>query len=169
MEQYEVGFTYTLKHIGVDGKLISVEQVHNIMPIVGIDYLLNTAFKGGSAYTSWYVSLFDANRLPLSTDTMETLMADCTENTAYTVTGGARKLITFPAVNSGTLSTLDDANENEFDFVGASTVRGAFITTNVTRGNNAGLLISAVLFPSPKVISAGESLRVPVGFALVSV
>jgi len=166
-ERRKVGFIYTIEHIGVDGKIISSEQVHNLMPTVGVDYLLNTAFKSGSAYASWYVSLYEANRTPLAADTMTTLLADCTENTGYTTTGSNRLAITFPAVSVGTLSTI--ASPNVFDFVGAATIRGAFITSNITRGNNSGLLMSAVLFPSPKVLAAGESLRVPVGFALVAV
>lgn len=166
MEIYKSGFIYTVEHIAVDGSIKSVETVHNLMPNDAVDYLLNAAFMGSSAYSTWYLSLFDNARTPLATDTMTTFMADCGEDTVYTVTGGARPTISFPPVASGVLTTT--ASPNEFEFVSAATIRGAFVTTGVTRGGTTGLLCSAVLFPTAKVIAAGESLRVPVGFALIS-
>ena len=166
MEKYHPGFIYAIEHIGVDRQVKSVETVHNIVPNLGVDYIIGAAFTGAGQYTNWYIGLYGATRTPVVADTMTTLLADCVEDTVYTTTGGARPLITFPAVADGVLTTA--VSPNILAFPSASTVRGAFITTNITRGNNAGLLISAVLFPSPKVMAAGEYLRVPVGFALVS-
>jgi hypothetical protein len=166
MEKYHPGFIYTVEHIGVDGQVKSVETAYNLIPNLGVDYILGAAFKGTSQYTSWYLSVYGAARTPVASDTMVTLLAGCVEDTVYTITAGARPTIVFPAVVDGALTT--SVSPNILAFASASTVRGALITTNVTRGNNAGLLISAVLFTSPKVMAAGETLRVPVGFALVS-
>jgi hypothetical protein len=165
-ENYRPGFIYTVEHIGVDGKIKSVEKIHNLMPTPAVDYLLNAAFMGGSAYSTWYLSLFDNNRTPLAADTMTTFLADCGEDTVYTAVGGARPTISFPPVSAGVLTTV--ASPNELAFASPSTVRGAFVTTGVTRGGTTGLLCSAVLFSTAKVLAAGESLRVPVGFALIS-
>ena len=164
MEEYKPGFTYTVEHIGADGVVKSVEEIHNLIPTEGLDYLLNVAFKGGSAFSSWYLGLYDNARTPVAGDTMTTLIADCGENQDYT--GSGRQAITFPAVSSGSLSTV--ADPNVFDFTTAETIRGAFMTTSVTWGGTTGLLVSAVQFSSPKVVAAGESLRVPVAFALIS-
>jgi hypothetical protein len=164
-EVNRVGFVYTLEHLKADGSIKSVEHVTNLIPTEGVNYILGSAFNGVSAYSSWYLSLYDANRTPIAGDTMTTFIADCQENTVYV--GATRPTISFPAVIDGVLSTT--AAPNEILFNAPSVVAGGFITTNPTRGNDAGMLISAVLFPSPKVMAAGESLRIPVGFSLLAI
>ena len=167
MEKYKVGFTYTFEHIDPDGQIISVETFNNLMPNVGLDAMLNAFFHGGAAYTSWYLGVYGANRTPLATDTMITLLADCVEDTVYTVTGGARQTVTLSAPVSGVMTNT--AAPNVLAFPSASTVRGAFLTTNVTRGSNSGLLVSAALSAAPKVMEAGAELKCYVGFAIVAV
>lgn len=161
----KIGFTYTLEHIGADGRLISREAVENIIPTVGLDYIIGAAFKGTSAYTTFYLALFGTNYTPLATDTMTTMKTACGELETYT--GSTRPEIVFSAVTAGVISTVADPNEFAWD--AGETIRGAFISSSPTRGGTAGLLVSAVLFPSPKVLSAGDILRVPVGFSLASV
>lgn len=166
MEIYKPGFVYTVEHVGVDGKIKSVEKVHNLMPTVALDYILNASFKGGSQYSTFYLSVFTANYTPLAADTMTSFIASCSEDTSYTTSGTNRLTLTLPAVVGSAITT--SASPNEFAYTGAATIRGGFITTGLTRGATAGLLVSAVLFSSAKVLAAGESLRVPIGFALVS-
>jgi len=166
-EKYRVGFTYTFEHIDRDGRIISVETIENLMPNVGLDYMLNAAFHGGSAYTAWYLGVYGANRTPLATDTMTLLLADCIEDTVYTVVGGARQAITISAPVSGVMTNT--AAPNVLAFPSSSTVRGAFVTTGSVRGSNSGLLVSAALSASPKVMEAGAELKCYVGFAIVAV
>lgn len=164
-ELKRIGFVYTVEHYTADKQLKSVETVHNIIPNVGLNYILGAAFSGDSQYTDWYIGLYEANYTPLATDTMTTLLASCTENTDYD--GTTRLEAVFPAVSGGLLTTT--ASPTEFDFSGAATITGAFLTSNPTQENTGGLLVSAVLFSSPKVMAAGETLKVPVGLALASV
>ena len=166
-EKYRVGFTYTFEHIDSDGRIISVETFENLMPGPALDYMLSVAFKGGSAYTTWYLGVYGANRVPLATDTMTTLLADCVEDTVYTVVGGARQVVTLSTPSQGVMTNT--ASPNILAFPSASTVRGAFLTTNVTRGSNSGLLVSAALSAAPKVMEAGSELKCYVGFAIVAV
>ena len=165
MDIYKPGFVYSIEHLDKDGAIKSVELVENIIPTVGLDYLLGAAFKGTSQFTAWYLGLFGAAHTPIAGDTMTTLLSDCAEIVSYT--GTTRQDITFPAVSVGALVTT--ATPNVFAFASGATVRGAFITSNPTWSNTSGLLVSEILFLSPKVLAAGESLRVPLGFSLVSV
>lgn len=165
MELYKPGFIYGIEHIGADGKVLSAEEAHNIIPTVGLNHILGVLFKGDSQFTTWYLGLYDNNYTPLAADTLSTFIGAAGENSAYT--GTARQAITFPSVAGGVLSTSDDPNV--FDFTSGQTIRGAFIASSPTWDATAGMLISAVLFPSPKTIASGESLRVPVGFSLTSV
>jgi hypothetical protein len=160
----KIGFIYTLEHIDADGQLISKEEIKNIIPLVGLDYIIGSAFNGVTQFAAYYLGLFGTNYAPVAGDTMTTLIAACGELTSYD--GTSRPAITFPAVSNGTIVTT--AAPNEFAFAGAETIRGAFITSSPTHGGVAGLLVSAVLFPSPKVMAAGDILRVPVGFSLTS-
>ena len=163
---YKVGFVYTPTQIDEDGQIISQQEMHNLMPGDMITYMLNAALRGGSQYSTYYLSLFENNYTPLATDTMTTFMAACGENTSYTTTGTNRLTLTLPAPVAGSITT--SASPNEFAFSGAATIRGAFITTGLTRGTDTGLLVSAALFASPFTMANLGALRVPIGFALVS-
>lgn len=164
MEILTTGFVYTIEHVGVDGKIKSVEQVHNLIPNDGLNYFLRTAFRGGSAYSTWYLGVYGASRTPVQHDTMASFIANCDEVTTYN--GTTRQALSFPDPVAGVISTVLDPNV--LVFPSAATVRGGFIASGSAKGSADGLLISAVLFPSPKVLSAGESLRIPVGFSLVT-
>ena len=163
---YKVGFVYTPTLVEQDGKVIMQEEVHNLMPADMITYILNAALRSGAQYGTYYLSLFENNYTPLANDTMTSFIAACGENTTYTTTGTNRLTLTLPAPVAGSITT--SASPNSFDFTGAATIRGAFISTGQTRGSTTGLLVSAALFPSPFTLANLGSLRVPVGFALVS-
>ena len=162
-EKHKIGFVYTVEHYRKDGTLKSIERVHNIIPTVGIDYILNAAIAGGAQFSTWYLGLFQAAYTPLMTDTMTTILASCDE---VIPTAGTRATVAFPAVDAGIITTLDDPNI--WEFTEATTVSGALLTSNPTAGNTTGLLLSAVRFSSPKVMADGEYLRVPVGITLAS-
>jgi len=167
IEKYKVGFTYTVEHLGADGRIISTDTFKNLMPNPGIDAMLNAFFHAGPAYSAWYLGAYGANRVPLATDTMTTLLADCVEDTVYTGVGGARQSVTLSSASSGVMTNT--ASPNILAFPSSSTVRGLFLTTNVTRGSNSGLLVSAALLPTVKTPAAGEELKCYVGFAIVAV
>lgn len=162
-ESKKIGFIYIVEHIGVDGKIKSVETVKNIIPTVGLNYMLEASLRNDSQMTNWYIGLYTASRTPVATDTMTTLIADCVESNNYGDTVN-RSLVTFPVVASG--ATTTSASPNSLTFATGETVTGGFITSGITIGSNSGLLLSAVEFSSPKVLAAGEILRVPVGISL---
>lgn len=165
MEKHKVGFIYTVELLDRHKRIVERIEVENIVPTVGLNYLVGSSLLGASQFSAWYLGLFDNNFSPGASDTMTTLIAGCGENKDYT--GATRQAITFPAVSVGAVSTA--ADPNIFAFATAETIRGAFITTTAAWESTTGLLLSAVLFPSPKVVEAGGYLRVPVGFGLVSV
>lgn len=164
IERHKAGFIYTLEHIGADGKLIDTIDVRNLIPTVGLNYLLEAALRGGSQYSSWYLGLYSTAYTPVAGDTLATFIAACGENTAYT--GTARQAVTLPAISGGATSTV--SSPNTFAFTSSETITGAFIASSSVWESTTGLLISAVEFPSAKSLATGETLRVPVGFGLTS-
>lgn len=164
IHRVKVGFVYTLEQFGADGKLKNVEQVHNLMPDVARDYLLNTALLGGSQFASWYLGLYSSAYTPVAGSTMANIIASATEITSYT--GTERLTLTPDALSGGVFSNV--GTPAVFEFAGAVTVRGGFISSEAVQGSSTGLLLSAALFPSPKVFDEGGALRVTAGLALIT-
>lgn len=164
IEHQKLGFEYTIEHVGVDGQIKSIETIGNIIPTEGLNYILGASISGSSQLSTWYLGLYTANRTPLAGDTMTTFLADCDETANYGST--SRLEAVFAAVDAGSVTSIADPTIFTFDV--DTTVQGGFLTSGVTINNTSGLLISAVKFSSPKVISAGELLRVPAGIAMAS-
>lgn len=161
-----LGFVYFLEHIGKDGVVISSERIENVLPDVSRDYTLSASYLSGSQYAAFYIGLYTENRTPLVSDDMVSLMADAGESITYD--GSVRLTLTPDALADGLFSNF--GTPALFDYnTSAETVRGGFITSSNTRGGNTGLLASAILFPSPKILAVGESLSVKAGIQLVNV
>ena len=158
------GFTYTVELLDPAGNVVETSTDCNLMPAEGIAHLVNTTLKAGAQVTSWYVGLFEGNYTPASTDTAATLPAAATECTAYSAS-------TRLAFTPGTLAAgaVDNAaSKAEFTFSSDKTVYGGFISSASAKGSTSGVLLSVVRFGSPKILSAGSTLRVTAGFALAS-
>jgi hypothetical protein len=160
----EIGFVYYLEHVGVDGSLISKERIENIIPGVGRDYILSSSLMSGAQYATFYIGLHGTDYDPLAGDDMASLLAAVTETTEYV--SATRKAMVPDALANGLFSNA--GTPAVFEFNGSATVRGGFITSNSVKLNGTGLLLSAVLFPSPKVLATGESLKVTGGISLIT-
>lgn len=160
-----LGFVYHLECIGVDGKIKWTERIENIIPDVGRDYILNAALNSQSQYATFYIGLYTASRTPLVGDDMTSLMLDCSESVTYD--GTVRLTLTPDALANGLWSNTGTPAEFDFNTSG-ETLRGGFITSSSARGTASGLLLSAVLFPTPKTLTVGETLRVTAGLQLVT-
>lgn len=167
IEKAKVGFVYTLELVGVDGEVKWREEVKNLIPDAGRDYILTAALLAGSQVGSWHIGLYGNGRTPLPGDTMATLLADAGELTTYTTDpAGIRLPLTPGPLASGVFSNNSD--RAEFIFPSGATARGGFITSSSLQGGTTGVLLSAVLFPTPKIIGAGETLKVVAGLVLAT-
>jgi hypothetical protein len=127
------------------------------------DYLIAAGQNGGTAITTWYIGVYTNAHVPVATDTMTTLLADAGEITTYT--GGTRKALAPDAVVNGVWSNA--AASLMFEFPAGATIRGVFITSNPVIGSTTGTLMSADLLSSPKVPTAGESVKITAGMTLM--
>lgn len=162
-----VGFVYVYECFDAEGNLKWSEREENIIPDVGRDYILTAALLSGTQLPNWYIGIYENVRVPLTGDTMTTLMADCGEITTYTSSGSLRLALTPDALSAGVFSNL--SNKAEFVFTSAKTVRGGFIASSAAQGSTSGTLLSAVSNSSPKVVAAGETLSVTAGLSLTTV
>jgi hypothetical protein len=96
---------------------------------------------------------------------MANFIAAATETQAY---GEATRVPIVPdAIVDGVY--VNGASPAIFTFTAEKAIRGGFITSSPVKGGQSGVLISAVLAPSPKIVEATEQLRVTAGLALITV
>jgi len=140
-----------------DGNLKWEAEAPNLVVNVGLQDM-NAKYFTGSAYTAaWYLGLYGsgATNSPAAGDTMSS-HAGWTEVTAYSQA-------TRPACTFGTPTTANpsvatnSASPATFSINGTTTVGGAFLTSNNTKGGTTGTLYSAADFSAPgdrSVVSA---------------
>ena len=130
-----------------------------MVPIEGLNHMLGVTIKNGTPVPQWYIGLFEGDYTPDPSVTAATLPALATECTAYSET--TRVPLVTGAVSGGATSNAN--NIAEFTFPVAKTVYGAFIASAPAKGATSGIVLSAVRFPSPRVMGAGSVLRVFAG------
>jgi hypothetical protein len=124
---------------------------------------MNAKYFTGSAYTAtWYLGLYGAgaSNTPAAGNTMAS-HAGWTEVTDYSQA-------TRPACTFGTPTTANpsvatnSASPATFSINGTTTVGGAFLTSNNTKGGTTGILFSAADFSAPgdRSVVSGDTLSV---------
>jgi len=167
-EKLKAGGVFTVQCFDKDGNLKWAEENHNLVVNEGLQDM-NTKYFAGSGYTAvWYIGLYGsgATNNPAPGDTMASHIG-WTEVTAYSQA-------TRPAVTFGTATTADpsvitnSASPATFSINGTTTVGGAFLTSNNTKGGTTGILFSASDFQSPgdRSVVNGDTLTVTYTFSL---
>lgn len=167
-EKLKAGGVFTVQCFDKEGNLKWTEEKHNLVVNVGLQDM-NTKYFSGSSYTAaWYIGLYGAgaSNTPAASDTMSS-HAGWTEVTAYSQS-------TRPACTFGTATTADpsvitnSASPATFSINGTTTVGGAFLTSNNTKGGTTGILFSASDFQSPgdRSVVNGDTLTVTYTFSL---
>jgi len=151
-----------------DGNLKWTSETPNLVVNVGLQDM-NTKYFSGSAYTAtWFIGLYGAaaSNNPAAGDTAAT-HGGWTEVTAYSQA-------TRPACTFGTATTADpsvisnSASAATFSINGTTTVGGAFLISNNTKGGTTGTLFSAADFAAPgdRAVVSGDTLTVTYTFSL---
>jgi hypothetical protein len=153
-----------------DGNLKWEAQSDNLVVNVGLQDMNAKYFTGSSYTAAFYLGLYGAasSNNPAAGDTMSS-HAGWTEVTAYSQS-------TRPACTFGTPTTANpsvatnSASAATFSINGTTTVGGAFLTTNNTKGGTTGTLFSAADFQSPgdRSVVNGDTLTVTYTFSLTA-
>lgn len=145
-----------------DGNLKWEDAAPNLVVNGGLQDM-NAKYFTGSAYTAaWYIGIYGAaaSNNPAASDTMSS-HAGWTEVTNYSQA-------TRPACTFGTPTTANpsvatnSASPATFSINATTTVGGAFLTSNNTKGGTTGTLYSAADFSSPgdRSVVSGDTLSV---------
>lgn len=151
-----------------DGNLKWEAESHNLVVNVGLKDMNEKYFTGSSYTAAWYIGLYGAasTNNPAAGDTAAS-HAGWTEVTAYSNA-------TRPAATFGTSTTADPSvisnsgSPAAFSINGTTTVGGAFLISNSTKGGTTGTLFSAADFASPgdRSVASGDTLNVTYTFSL---
>jgi len=153
-----------------DGNLKWREDNENLVVNVGLQDM-NTKYFSGSAYTAaWYIGLYGAgaSSTPAAGDTMSS-HAGWTENTTYS--NATRPQAVFGTATTANPSVISNsASVAVFNINGTTTVGGAFLVSNSTKGGSTGTLFSASDFQSPgdRSVVNGDTLNVTYQFSLTA-
>ena len=157
---------YTVVCIGADG----VEKWRDTFPNLVVNeglQLMNDTFFDGSAYTAaWFLGLITgpaASTTFAGADTMAS-HGGWTEDTAYS--NATRPAVTFGAASLADPSVIA-TTATSFSINGTTTVAGAFLTTDNTKGGTTGTLFSASDFTGgDRLLQSGDTLNVTYTFTL---
>lgn len=141
---------------GVDAVVLSVENVSNLIPTVGLNYILGAALTGVAQSTTWYLALFEGNYTPVAGITAATFPADATESTAYNE--AARVTWTPGTIAAGSVSNA--ASVAVFTMNATKTVYGIAQTSVSTKSAITGNLVSVARFAVAKSVVATDILNV---------
>ena len=167
-EQIRATGRYVVECYDRSGNLKWAAQTPNLVVNVGLQYMAGSALTGTSPITIWYIGLYGSGSTnnPAAGDTMSS-HAGWTEVTAYSES--VRQTAQFAAATNANPSVVTNtSNKAVFSINGTTTVGGAFLTSDDTKGGTSGTLFSAADFGSPgdRSVVSGDILNVTYTFSL---
>ena len=153
---------YHMQCFDKDGNLKWEAECPNLVVNGGLQDMNNKYFLGSSYTATWYIGLYGAgaSNSPAATDTMSS-HAGWTEVTPYS--NATRPACTFgtPTTANPSVAT-NSASPASYTINATSTVGGAFLVSNNTKGGSTGTLYSASDFTSPgdRSVVSGDKLNV---------
>lgn len=147
---------FKIDHFNQEGEHLGTYEGPNGIVDVGLNYLLDAGFNGGTQNSSWYMGLIDNAAFSTlnAADTMGS-HAGWTEAEGYTEAGRPE----WDAGAAGSRQVTNAATTN-FSINGTATMYGIFITTVNTKGGSTGTLWSTAAFSSTVATSNGDTLKV---------
>ncbi len=154
-----LGVHYRVVCRGSDGVVKWVEEFDNLVVNVGLDDSLDKHLKGSTYTAAFYVGLTDSTPTVAAGDTMAS-HAGWTEVTAYDE--ATRQTLTLGAVSGQSVDNV--GNEATFTIdTNNTTVGGAFVATNSTKGGSTGTLYGGGAFTAgDKTLDDDDTLEVTV-------
>jgi hypothetical protein len=164
------GGVYTIKCFDSNGVLKWEESSHNLVVNVGLQDMLNKYFLGSAYTAAWYLGLYGsgATNNPAASDTASS-HAGWTEITGYSQTTRPAANLTTPTTANPSVIT-NTSSPAVFTINAGTTIGGAFLISNNTKGGTSGTLFSAADFSGgDKAVTAGDTLNLTYTLNLTAV
>ena len=167
-EQLSATGKYVVECFDSEGKLKWVAETPNLVVNVGLQYMAGVGLTSTTQITTWYIGLYGAgaSNTPAAGDTASS-HTGWTENTNYSEAN--RPTATFAsATNANPSVVTNTASKAVFTMNATTTIGGAFLISNNTKGGTTGTLFSAADFQSPgdRSVVSGDVLNVTYQFSL---
>ena len=156
-------FKYLVEHLR-DGVVIDSTIETNLIPQQGLDHMLDVTCKGGSQVATWYVSIYEGDYTPISTNTAANFPGLSTECVAYDE--AVRPTWVEGAITAGAVD--NSASKAEFTINASKTIYGCALNSAAAKGATTGILLSAVRFATPKAFVDNDVLRVTAPISLTA-
>lgn len=158
---------FKLECFDQQGNLKWVAEKSNLVVNVGLAQMANCTLAGSTQITQWYVGLYgaQASNNPAAADTAVS-HPGWTEITPYGNPTRPQAVFVAGVAASPTVVT-NSASPASFLINATSTIGGAFIISNNTKGGVAGVLFSAADFTTAdRAVALGDVLNVTYTFSL---
>ena len=154
--------------IGADGETKWSSSNANLVVNAGLAYMAGSALTSVAQITSWYIGLYGAaaSNNPAAGDTSAS-HGGWTEVTPYS--NATRPACTFATATTANPSVATNAASSATFLINApSTVGGAFLISENTKGGGTGTLFSAADFDAPgdRGVVSGDTILVTYTFSL---
>lgn len=157
---------YTVVCIGADGQEKWRDEFPNLVVNEGLQYMNDTFFDGTSYSAVWYLGLITGPASSTVFAAADTMLSHggWSEDTTYS--NATRPQVTFGSATLADPSVIA-TTATSFSINGTTTVAGAFLTTNNTKGGTTGILFSASDFTGgDRLLQSGDTLNVTYTFTL---
>lgn len=159
---------YKIQCVGADGVVKWEEEMSNLTTNDGRQNMNAVYFSSSSATATWYLGLVDGASAPTYANGDTALThTGWTENTGYS--NATRVTCTFGTATTASPSVItNSASPAAFNMNATSTIAGAFLISNSTKGGTTGTLFSEASFSSPgnRSVVSGDTLNVTYTFSL---
>lgn len=167
-ESLKASGKYIVECFDKDGNPKWTAESKNLVVNVGLQYMAGSALVATTQITTWYVGIYGAaaSNTPAAGDTAAS-HGGWTENTSYSES--TRPVANFAAATNANPSVVTNtSNKAVFTMNATTTVGGAFLISNNTKGGTTGTLFSAADFQSPgdRSVVNGDILNVTYQFSL---
>lgn len=158
-----LGFVWDGELVGPDGELLQRSTDSNIIPQVGIDFLVSLIRGTGVPNSGWYVGVGENDFVPTGAATSAGLQSQVGESQAYSESDRPLWDNTYDGMSI--ITNLD--SRAEFSFTAAKRLHTGFLVANSTKGSAAGTLLSIARFSTPYDVPAGSTFRLAVSITLL--
>lgn len=157
------GFQYRFRLLNQDGSIADEWAGRNLIPQDGLAFLLQSPFGAAAPISTFYAGLFRGNVIPTAGLKATDIPSNLQEFVGYSQP--ARPLWNRVFDSVGTQDNA--ASKAEFTCTVDATLYGSFLGSDSAKGGGNGLLLSVVRFPSPKMVTAGQTLQLIAGITYV--
>lgn len=163
------GGVFHFKCYDKDGNLKWEDKAHNLVVNVGLADMNDKYFEGVSYSAAWYLGLVTgpgSGNTYAAADTMSS-HAGWTEDTGYSQS--TRVAATFGSATVADPSVINNSGSVAvFSINATTTIAGAFLTSDDTKGGTSGILFSVSNFQAPgdRAVVSGDTLNVTYEFSL---